>query len=250
MKIKAIIIDDESKSRSVLNMLLKKVTDQIEVCGEASSVDSAIKLIKDYNPQLVFLDIQMPKKDGFKLLNEVTTQNFLTIFVTSHEQYAIQAIKSNAFDYLLKPIDSNDLKTTVDKIIAYFSLDEVLESDKISFINSTVNIKVPQLKVHSKTHVEFYSAEHIEYIHADGPYSKIHLTSNKELTISKTLKELEEFFESTNSFIRINNSILANIHSITKYSKGHYASITLTNQQEFEISRRKKQEILERLKSN
>lgn len=245
MILKAIIIDDEPKSRSVLKILLSQLTKEIEIIDEADNAIDGLKLIQSKSPDIVFLDIQMPEITGFELVEKIHIQKFITIFVTSHEEYAIKAIKSNAFDYILKPIDILDLEKCVEKIIAYFKLTEISIYKDLNFVHLNQNtLNISHLKVHNKDSVEYITTENIIYIKADGAYSNVYLDDDRVLIIAKLIKDIETVISSDN-FIRINKSILVNVFHVRKYTKESYAFITMSNGSMFEISRRRKKEIID-----
>ena len=248
-KIKCVIIDDEKDSRLVLKMLLAKCNDVTTIIGEASNAADGYKLICDLNPDLVFLDIKMPSADGFSLLKKFDKIHFEVIFVTSYNKYAINAIKFNALDYILKPVETEDLKMAIAK--ASERINQKISSSLqivslIEYLNfESKNKKIP---VHKNDKVKMIPIESIIYIEANGRYCTITLENFEEYTIPKYLKEFENFFNPYPFFIRINKSIIINVHFIKEYSKNNPCRIEMINNVEFEIPRRKKTEILEKLK--
>lgn len=230
---KAVIIDDELKSREVLKILLKDYED-IEVTGEASDVKQALNLLNSVQADVVFLDIKLNAEEGFDILDELPNRNFEIIFVTSHENYALKAIKYTAFDYLLKPIDLDDLHLAIKK----------LRNKRIEK-NSNTNENT-HLSVHAGSIVKMISPDEIYYIEADGAYSNI-FTCEESWSTAKTLKDIEGIFEGHKKLIRISRGTIINTSFIKEYSKGSYFSITMTNDKVFEVSRRRKAEVLEKL---
>jgi two-component system LytT family response regulator len=230
---KAIIIDDELKSREVLKILLKEYED-IKVMGEASNVKQALALLNRVPADVIFLDIKLNAEEGFDILDELPNRNFEIIFVTSYENYALKAIKYAAFDYLLKPIDLDDLHLSIKKL-------RNKKAEKPEDLKGNTH-----LSVHAGTQVKMISPDEICYIEADGAYSNI-FTSEESWSTAKTLKDIQEIFEGHKKLIRISRGTIVNTSFIKEYSKGSYFSITMTNDKIFEVSRRRKAEVLEKL---
>jgi two-component system, LytTR family, response regulator len=250
-KITAILIDDEKNSREVLKKLLHKYCMIIEVIGEASNVEEAYDLAIKLKPQLVFLDIQMPRGNGFSLLKKFEQIPFEVIFVTSYDQYAITAIKFNALDYLLKPVDIEDLKFAVNKMAA--TLQEKTDKQPL-FINLLKNLETDarerKFAIHSGEKVKMLSEKDIVYIEGDGRYSHLQINDKLQYTTAKNLKDFEDFFGAESTLIRISKTFIINAAYIKEYSKGDPFIITMLDKKTFEVARRKKTEILEKLKGN
>jgi two-component system LytT family response regulator len=247
--IEAIVVDDEEKSRKVLRKLLASFCREIKVIAEAESVDQAFTLINSLKPQLVFLDIQMPTGTGLSLLEKFGTIPFDVIFVTGFDQYAINAIKFSALDYLLKPIDVKELKSAVERAL---NKARHKEDRQVQIVNLLNNIdpgsKEKKISVHKNEKVLFINLGDIIYIEADDRYCTITTRQREGYTLAKTLKEFEEFFSNTPSLIRISRSLMINVDFIESYTKEEPCLITLQDGKVFEIPRRKKQDILELLK--
>lgn len=247
-KITTILVDDETKNREVLRNLLTNFFPEVEILGEADSVESAFKLVNEKNPQLIFLDIQMPRSSGFNLLKKFETVPFEVIFVTSYDQYAITAIKFSALDYLLKPVEVKDLRLAIEKAKKSIDLKLKSEGQIINLLNNLdIENKERKVAVHVGDKVELISATDILYIEADGSYSKIR-TANDRYTTAKFLKDFEEYFGENSDFVRIHKSCLINARHLKNYSKGEPCFIEMSDGITFEVARRKKQEVLERLK--
>lgn len=249
-KLAALIIDDEEKSRRGLKNLLEKYCSDVFVCGEAGDVETAYTLIGEKNPDLLFLDIQMPNGNGFNLLKKFKELPFDVIFITGFDQYAINAIKFSALDYLLKPIEVNDLidavkRATINKEKKYSS-----QSKLITLLsNEEREAFDKRIIVHHNEKVQLLKVGDIRYIESADRYCYIHTITNEKYILAKTLKDFEEYFHDNKRFIRINKTLMLNIDFITNYSKGEPCMVELNNGQTFEISRRKKQEFLERIKT-
>jgi two-component system, LytTR family, response regulator len=230
---KAIIIDDELKSREVLKILLKDYAD-VTVVAEASNVQEGINTIHQHTPDVIFLDIKLNAEEGFDILDELPNRKFEIIFVTSYDNFALKAIKYAAFDYLLKPIDLDDLQKAMTKLRVKMrsKQDPSLEDHHIM--------------VHAGSVVKKLEPDEIHYIIADGAYSNIY-TNESSYSVAKTLKDIEDLHLHDKKFIRINRGIIINAGFIKEYTKGQYFSITMKDEKVFEVSRRKKAEVLEKL---
>ncbi len=248
-KIKSIIVDDEKKSRTILTNILKEVGPAIEIVGEAQSVDEAFGLINELHPQLVFLDIQMPGGNGFVLLKMWEEIPFDVIFVTAFDQYALNAIKYSALDYLLKPVGNDDLKFAVNKAIKNIRHRLNMQQQIVALLsNLDPEISEKRIAVHVHDKVKLINIKLIEYIEADDSYSKIKLLTGEIFTIAKLLKDFEEMFFDNHDFVRIHKSCMINVKNIKEYTKGEPCIIEMRDGKQFEVSRRKKQEVLEKLK--
>jgi two-component system LytT family response regulator len=248
--IQTIIVDDESNNRQALKHLLELHCPSVELIGEADGVNTARELIQLRNPNLIFLDIQMPTGNGFQLLEQLKTISFDIIFVTSYDQYAITAIKFSALDYLLKPIDATELKEAVDK--ADRKLKARTES-QLSYDNLLNTLKPgvtdKKMVIHENANAVLVSMSQVVCIEADSNYSFLRLSDGKTHHTAKTLKELEAFIQDLPGFIRINRSVIINVAYCSHYQKGEPYVAVLKNGLRFEISRRKRPEVLEELKS-
>lgn len=245
----AVIVDDEPRNRQTLISLLQNVCPQVTIVGEAQDVDEAFAAISDTKPNLVFLDIQMPRGNGFQLLEKFDSIFFEIIFVTSFDQYAITAIKFSALDYLLKPIDTNELKIAVAKALQKTEKENKFLLYQNLLQNVKPDVKDKKMAVHVNNKVVFIQMSKVMYIEADSNYSYIHITDSESYHTAKTLKEIEEFTSELSNFVRINRYIIINTAHCSHYQKGEPAQVVLKNGKSFEISRRKRPEVLEKLKN-
>lgn len=247
--ITVLLIDDERDSRQVLAHYLSAYRN-LQIIGEATDTVDAYEKITLLKPDLIFLDIQMPMGDGFSLLKKFDKINFAVIFVTSFDEYAINAIKFNALDYLLKPVVASDLSFSVNKAVSHIvekrNLDERIQNLLLG-INSEKKGKMIPIHVNDK--VKLIDTENILYIEASGRYSIITLFDGTTHVLVKNLKDLELELEKFKNFIRISKSHLLNAYGIRDYSKGFNCFITMINLKTFEVSRRKKTEVLSQLKT-
>jgi two-component system, LytTR family, response regulator len=245
--IKALIIDDEQKARNILQHYIVNFIPEITEIKQAESVDTALELLKEYEPGIVFLDVEMPHKNGFDFLVALKEPSFDVIFTTAYNQYAIQAIRFSALDYLLKPVDPDELKAAV---LRHLERRESSQQKKELFDNLVANIEKKEVKdfkiaVPSSEGVYFFMIDEILRLEADRSYTHIHLVNKKPFIASKTLKHFEEMLDEF-SFIRTHKSHLVNPKHITRISNDN-EFVLLTDGTKVEVSRRKKEEVLQQL---
>ncbi len=245
MKIKVLLVDDETKSRVVLRSLLSSLFREIEIVAEAANVAEAFLAVNEHTPALVFLDIQMPGGDGFNLLRKWEEVPFDVIFVTSFDTFMIDAIRFSALDYLLKPVEVDDLKNAVTRAIQKAKKRERNTIQIGNVLNNLhAEMKDRKIAVHVRDKVKLLPVMSIAYIEADTSWCRITMDDKKQYMIAKNLKEFDEFFSATTAFIRVHKSYLVNVNFITEYSKGEPFIITMHDKKVFEVARRKKREIL------
>ena len=239
-------MDDEKWSRVNLSAQLKECCQQVSVIGEASSAVEAIKLIRNNQFDLLFMDIEIPAKTGFDILNEMRPFDFEVIFCTAYNQYAIKAFKFNAVDYLLKPIDANDLVQAVKRA------EENIQKKKKSSVNlesllQTMNApekRPDKIAVHLFDGFKFISIANIIRCHSDGNYTTIFEINHEKTVVAKSIKEYEELL-SEYGFYRIHNSDLINLSHVKSYKKEEGGYVTMIDDEQIEISRRRKDGFLE-----
>lgn len=247
--IRSVIIDDEAANKTVLNTLLREYCPSIELIGEGASVEEGYELICRTKPDLVFLDIQMLTNTGFDLLRMFEQIFFQVIFVTSFDEFALQAFEFNAIDYLLKPVDHSKLIRAVERVERSISFGD--NSNVIHFVQSIDerNRLIKRIPFHHKNKVVIVDLENISFIRAVRNYSEVVTSDNQVILSSKTLSDYEVLLQAYPNFLRINKGILINIHHMIQYSKGVECVITMKHgKEDFEVSRRKKAEILGYLK--
>jgi two-component system, LytTR family, response regulator len=240
---KAIIVDDEEKSRVTLKNLVERHCPQVEMAELCESVDAGLKAIRKHSPELVFLDIEMPFHNGFELLEKIGKPDFEVIFTTAYEHYAIKAIKFSALDYLLKPVDVDELKAAVEKVA---SKPKEKEPARYDLLLATLKSKSAKIAVPTFDGLQMVNAEEIVKCTADESYTHITLTGGQKLVVSRILKDFEELLSGLN-FFRVHNSSLINLAHVKKYVKGDGGYLVMTDGETVEVSRRKKNELLARL---
>ena len=245
--IKALVIDDEASTLNVIRILIERHIPEITELHTAAGSQEGFNAIQHYKPDLVFLDIQMPVMNGFELLEKFYPDPlFNVIFVTAYDQYAIKAIKFSAIDYLVKPVDIEELKMAVQRYISRRYNQKEMKDTIQNFIS---NIRSEQkdfkLALSTTEGTFFYKPSDIIRCEADTNYTRFFFTNNKKLLTSKTLKEYEELL-SGHDFLRVHKSHLVNRIYVRGINSDH--EIVLSDQTTVEISRRKFPEIKKALK--
>ncbi|HVG14551.1 MAG TPA: LytTR family DNA-binding domain-containing protein [Chitinophagaceae bacterium] len=240
---KAIIIDDEEDSRKILASYLARYCADIEVCGFGQSVATGKEAIQKYNPDVVFLDIEMPYGNGFDLLDSIKEITFETVFVTAFDHYAIQALNQSAAYYLLKPISIDEVVNAVNKIRT-----ERSEANYAHHSNVLLdNIRMPvnqKIMLPTMEGSEIVSINTILYCEAVDNFTRFYLEGvANPLLICKTLKYFEEILKE-HRFLRIHRSHLINPDYVIRYTKGKGGSVTMKNNKELEMSAEKRQQFL------
>ncbi|CAN5392264.1 LytTR family DNA-binding domain-containing protein [soil metagenome] len=245
----AIIVDDEPKGREVLKTLLERFCPSVSITGMAGSVEDAKKLLELIHPDVVFLDVEMPGGNGFKLLDEVNRNNFEIIFVTSYGHYAIPALRYSAIDYLLKPVEIEELKNAVQRVEIRMAKKD---SSKANYKALNENLQLPldqqRIAVHSTNDIRFVSIKEIIRLEGDSNYTYIITSTGGKYHTSKTLKDYEELLSAHPNFIRVHKTHIINLDHISKFMKNDGGFIVMSDGSQVEVSRRKKQELMERLK--
>ncbi len=243
--LKAILIDDEPECLRSLAYDLNIHCPGVDILEQCDSGKKGIKKIHEHNPDVVFLDIDMPYINGFDLLEMVPNVDFEVIFTTAHDKYALQAFRISAVDYLLKPIDSDSLKEAVEKVRLLRENGNTPRQIHflIQQLKALENNNVKKIAVPTFDGLEFVSLDDILYCQSDGAYSYIYFTDGGKMYISKTLRYLEDALCSFH-FFRVHNSFIVNLNHVRKYSKTDGGMLVLTNDETIKVSRSKKEELL------
>ncbi len=246
--IETIIIDDESHCIDRLTGLLSTYCGSVvRLAGSARTVDEGWQMILEVQPQLVFLDIQLQDATSFELLDRFPVIDFDIIFVTAYEKYAIRAFKFSAIDYLLKPVDPDDLRQAVARLQQRRSKEEIAKRFETLAYNLRNGPGLPRrISIPTIKGLEFLPVQDIVRCESHINYTSIFLTNGQKLTVARTLKEFEELLEDHN-FYRVHNSHLINLAWIKRYHKGKGGSVCMTDNTEIEVSTRRKDELLKRL---
>ncbi len=241
-----IIIDDEKHSREGLAILLDKYCEGIELIASCADGKEGIRAIEDLKPDLIFLDIEMPGMNGFDMLENCEHLDFDVIFTTAYNEYAIQAIRHSALDYLLKPVNKNEMMQAVSK--AKKNRKNNASSRISSLLHSVQSRKVTgRIAISTLEGLVMVDTGEIIYCESENNYSRIHLSSGKKIMVSKTLKKVEELLSGQPKFFRIHNSYLINLDYMQQYIKGDGGDVILTNGRQLPVSRLKRVELLNML---
>jgi two-component system LytT family response regulator len=245
MSLKAVIVEDEKHSRETLKNLLEDFCVGIEVVGSVASVLEAVATISSLKPDVVFLDIELQTGTGFDVLNQLPNFNFEVIFTTAFEQYAIKAVKFSSLDYLLKPIDLEELQKAIEK--AKKNKDKTVYKKQLETL--MLNLKQQQPKLNkiclaTSDGFEFVNVNNILYCKAEGSYTTFILNDNSKLLVSKHLKEYENLL-SEQDFMRVHNGFLINLKEVKKFVKSDGGYILMSNNDTVSISRSKKEDFIQ-----
>lgn len=239
----AIIIDDETKGRIALKQKLQQYCPEVQLTGEAANGEEGLLLIEKHQPAIVFLDIEMPRMNGFEMLYRIKNKNFHIIFTTAYDQYAIKAIRYAAFDYLLKPIDIEELRAVIERIQKQST--QIHTVQKLQIMETNLNSKTVLNKIAIPTQegLLFFNISDITHLQAQSNYTTIYFSNHSPLIASRTLKEFEELLPYP-LFFRTHHSYIINLNFIKRYIKGDGGQIEMQNGQFIDVSRRKKEEFL------
>jgi len=245
---KALIIDDEAMACDMLEYLVRKHVPVITAIKKATGAAEGLRLIESFQPQLLFLDIQMPFMNGFELLRALPAYDFSVIFTTAYDKYAVKAIRFSALDYLLKPVDAEELKAAVQRFAVHRKQKMEVEELYRNFMDNL------QQKQPGKYRLALYTAQGIRlvepaevlYCCADNNYTWFYCTDGKNILVSKTIKEYEDILKE-HHFLRVHKSYLVNFHFVRGFT--HDNRLLLTNGVYIEVSRRRKPDVLELLKN-
>jgi len=245
---KAIVIDDENRTRDLIAKMINSFGLNIEAIAVGENVQSGIEAIEYHKPDLVFLDIQMPDGTGFDVLKAVSYKNFDVIFITAHEEFAIKAIKFSALDYILKPVDTEELKAAVERALT--TIDYRREENQFDALqNNILPHQKRRLVLKTQESVHVVDLEQIIRCEADRNYTSFHLTAGRKILVSKTLKEYETLLSGYN-FLRVQQSHLINLDFVDRYDKGNGGSVVMKDGSEVPLSPAKREiffKILENL---
>ncbi len=244
--LKAILVDDEPKAIESLLWELENFSDKVEVVGKFTEPERALEFIKNNHIDCVFLDIEMPTMDGFQFLKNIELKDFAVIITTAYNEYAIKAIKEQAVDYLLKPVDIDDLTQAINKISDYVYKGDVV-SDKLERILKNYNNKSKRKKItiSADGKLMFLGIEDIVFAESDGNYTTLHLKDSKDVLLTKKLKQMDELLPEEH-FFRIHNSYIVNLDKIKEYIKAD-GYVVLEGNYKIPISRQKRSEFLKKV---
>jgi two-component system, LytTR family, response regulator len=244
---KLLITDNEIHIRSAVKELLLAFCPQITEIAEASGVKEGLAMIKSYQPDILLLDVEMDDGTGFDLMRQVTDPQFQLIFITAHNKYAVDAFKFSAIDYLLKPVDPDELSKAIGRAMANHRNADF--ADQLAVLMDTLSSKMDtnkRLVLKDSGTTYFIKIADILYCEADGPYTRFYVSPDKSITVCHNLKEYENILEPL-GFLRTHHSYLVNPHKIISYDRKDTGSLMLEGNHQVPLSQRKKDQILHAL---
>jgi len=245
--LKVILVDDEENVREALSQLLELYHPEMRVCASCNSVTSAITAIKEYQPDILLLDIEIGNENGFAIFKQFPKPDFRVIFITAYQQYALQAFRFAVLDYLLKPIDPALLSEALKKAADLFDKEKI--SVKIdSFLHNISDLSKDSKKIVLKTsdNIHLVNLRDIIYCEADRSYTTFHLVDKSRILVSTTMGDYEEMFKDYR-FFRIHQSFLLNLNYFKRYEKSEGGKAVLTDNTSLPVATRKKEQLLQRL---
>lgn len=243
--LEAVIVDDETKALQSLTWELTNFSDEIEVVASFTNPLEALTYLdnNENTPDCLFLDIEMPTMDGFQFIQKLKNKDFPVVITTAYNQYAIKALKNEAIDYLLKPIDSDDLHDTIAKIKKFNSRTYTAEKLEKILINFHANSIQKKIAINTDGKLVFLESSEILYVESDGNYSTLFLVDNQKIVLTKKLKEVNEMLPS-DTFFRIHNSYIINLNKIKEFLKTD-GYVVLESNHKIPVSRQKKSDFLD-----
>jgi two-component system, LytTR family, response regulator len=243
-----VLVDDSSQARKLLRLMLQEIDGDIEVIGEADNADEGLEIIKTLQPQAVFLDIEMPGKTGLQLAEELIDIQYSgkVIFTTAYDQYAIKAFRLSALDYLLKPIQEDELQQAIQKLSLETAKTD--ELTKLAALKENLKEESNVLCIPNASGFEYIPLRNICYLEAEGSYVRIICKDKRQKVVSKNLKYFENSLDSIPKFKRTHRSYLVNMDEVVSFSKSDGGILVLSDGSKIPISRERRQEIEKLLK--
>lgn len=242
--LKAILIDDEIHSLESLALLLKDFSPDVQVLSKCRSAKEGLAAIKNGNPDLVFLDIEMPVMNGFEMLEQLHKIPFAVIFTTGYDQYAIKAIRFNALDYLLKPVDPTELVNAIKKVQERHFLPLAEQFQLLWKQVQNKDHQFNKIAIPTLEGFELLPASHIIRCEAADNYSHLVINNRTTLTACRTLKEMEEQLHNFSYFLRVHHSHIVNLNEVTRYVRGEGGYLIMSDGSTVSVSRSKKEALL------
>ena len=248
MPLRTVLIDDEKHCIETLRYELELSCPQVHIVGTASSGREGISLIRENSPDLVFLDIEMPGMSGFEMLHQLGDADIDVIFVTAYDQYALQAFRCAATDYLLKPVISEQLREAVGRISSV-PADHGVTKQRLDTLlyNLREGLRSPRVALSTGKGIDFVEASKIMYCKAESNYTDVFLADGKKYTLSKTLGDVEEMLSNLD-FFRVHQSYLINLELMTSYIRDDGGCVVMKDGTRMPISKRRKEDFLQRIK--
>ena len=243
--IRAVIVDDEQKAIDSLSWELKKFNSEIRVIKTFSKPEDAIQFLNSNSTDCLFLDINMPTMDGFQFLDKLVNRDFAIVITTAYNEYALKALKHEAIDYLLKPIDSDDLKETIKKIKKHNTNSLPISKIEEVLLNFNKNFNQKKITISTDGKLIFLETDNIIYIESDGNYSTFVMQDQQKIVVTKKLKEVNAILPE-NYFFRIHNSYIINLNKIKEFIKNDGYVVMQTNDK-IPVARQRKSDFLDKV---
>lgn len=243
--LQAVIVDDEIKALQSLTWELTNFSEEINVIASFTNPIEALEYLGKNTPDCLFLDIEMPTMDGFQFIQKLTNKNFPVVITTAYNQYALKALKNEALDYLLKPIDTDDLEETIVKIKKFNAKNFSVEKLEMALLNFNSKAAQKRITLNTDGKLLFLENDEILYAESDGNYSTIFLADGQKIVLTKKLKEVNQLLPS-DSFFRIHNSYIINLNKIKEFLKTD-GYVILKSNHKIPVSRQKKSDFLDML---
>ena len=242
--VRSLIIDDEKHCCDNLQWQLKTYCPEIEVIGTSNNAEKGLQQIHHHKPQLIFLDVEMPGMSGFEMLENLTEINFDIIFTTAFDQYAIRAIKFGALDYLIKPIDKDELVEAINKFLNLPRRDSLKQINALlTHLKKSSDLSFQKIALPTLHGYELVPLNNIMFCESSSNYTDIRLINGQHLLISRTLKDIQDLLD-MQPFFRVHNSYIVNLQYAVRYVKGEGGFLVLNNDINIPVSRSKKEELL------
>ena len=246
--LKTIIIDDEEDIVNLLKVLIEENCRDVDIAGTANSVDEAVSVIQKHDPDLIFLDIEMPHGSGFDLLEKFPERTFDVIFVTAYNSYGIRAIRASAADYIVKPVNIKELYLAVEKVKK--SREQKNTANELDTLLKNLRSPAPtRLAVHTNEGIEYIEVEEIIRLQAERSYCQVFLKNKRKIIISKSLLEIEQLLDE-NRFFRTHKSHLVNLECVRKFNTKEGGRAVMTDGSEVPVAAARKNEFAEAMKKN
>ena len=243
---KTVVVDDEPYACQALLTLIKRHCPEVQVIAACNSATEALQVIRKEQPELVFLDIEMPHMNGFQLLEAMAPVPFQVVFTTSYNQYAIKAFRFSALDYLLKPVDAAELKGAVQKAVSRNAATLASQLDILFHQIRQPRSLVNRIALPTREGLQMIPVDSIVYCSANSNYTTLTFKDKQKLVVSRTLKEIEEMLEDY-PFLRIHHSCVVNLNEVKKYTRGEGGSLLMSDGSEVDVSRSRKEVLLKKL---
>ncbi|MCB0820124.1 MAG: response regulator transcription factor [Bacteroidetes bacterium] len=240
-RLKAVIVDDEQNGIEFLQYSLERNCPEVEVCGTFNLPLEALESIPELKPDILFVDVEMPRMNGFELVERLSYPGLHIIFTTAYNEFALKAFRVSATDYLLKPIDTEELKQAVQKVIALTREDNTPVQELLDYIRGQKNIK--KISVSTDKGIYFLEPDEIIYLQSEGSYTHFFLSGDRKILSSRPIGEYEEML-GERGFFRIHHSSIINVQHLNKYIRQDGGYVEMSNGSTLTVSRRKKDEFL------